>query len=160
MATIRVKGTVIFSNLTVVDDFSNKFGMTIQIAPEAAIDLENLSPNPVPVRSKEYQGEAQQQVSFKTKYQLKSTAMVQRDKSPLWPTVTSLDDEGNEVTTIMKTEVPRGSQVLLVAKSRPWTFGGKSGTAWDLAGIQLIEEAEADLGFDDYSEGEEEEGEY
>lgn len=158
MATIRVKGTVIFSNLTTVDDFSNKFGMTIQIAPEAAVDLENLTPVPVPVRTKEYQGESQQQVSFKTKFPLKSAAMVKRDKSPLWPTVTTLED-GKEVTTITPFEVPRGSQVLLVAKSRPWTFGGKSGTAWDLAGIQLIEESEQDLGFDDYSD-EEEEGEY
>ncbi len=152
MATIRVKGNVIFSNLTKQDDFSNKFGMTIQIAPEVAIDLENLEPTPVPVNSKEYQGESQQQVKFKTKYKLKRSAMVQRDKSPLWPEVTSEDDEGNSVTTIMESEVNRGAEVLLVARSRSWEFGGKKGIAWDLIGIQVIEEVESDLGFEDYPE--------
>lgn len=110
---------VLFSNVQNIDDFSQKYQIVVQLTEEQAADAEAAGLN---VKTKEYEGATQFQVTFKSKFR---------------PRIVSRD--GQTDMNLDGAEIGRGSLVCVQYKFRDWTaVGGKSGTSADLNAVQVL----------------------
>lgn len=144
MSKIKQRGQVLFSNIVTQPVFNGKptgkYELTLILTSEQAQDAET---NGLGVTSKEYQGQTQYTLKCKTKFPLNSKNCVKRDKTPY------SDDLGNV------TEIPRGSEVVVILQPKPYSMMGKEGITNYLLGVQVVVENSA-LDFDDF----EDDGEY
>lgn len=120
---------VLFSNLSKVDDYSNKYQLVVEVTEEQAADLEEAG---VTVKNKEYDGKLQYRVTFKTKY---AARVVQAD--------------GRTEHDLAGGELGRNSKVNVQYNLREWSHMGKSGVSQDLVGVQIKRlEAQNELAFE------------
>lgn len=111
---------VLFSNVLHQDDFSQKYQVVVKLTEEQAADAEEAGLN---VKTKEYQGETQFQVTFKTKFR---------------PRVVGRDP--NKDFDLDNSEIGRGSEISVQYKFRDWKSpAGKKGTSADLVAVQILE---------------------
>jgi hypothetical protein len=111
---------VLFSNVTNVDDFSQKYQIVVQLTEDQAADAEAAG---IKVKTREYDGKTQFQATFKSKFRPR---IVGKDGK------TDLDLHGSEIG--------RGSTVSVQYKLREWTAPGKKqGTSCDLIAVQVLE---------------------
>jgi hypothetical protein len=110
---------VLFSNVVNVDDFSQKFQIVVSLTEAQAADAESAG---LKVKTKEYDGKTQYQVTFKSKFRPR---IVKADGK------TDLDLAGSEIG--------RGSLVSVQFKMREWiTPAKKQGVSSDLIAVQVL----------------------
>lgn len=110
---------VLFSNVVNVDDFSAKYQVVVSLTEDQAADAEAAG---LKVKTKEYDGKTQYQVTFKSKFRPR---IVGANPSK------DYDLEG--------AELGRGSQVSIQYKFREWSAPGKkAGTSHDLVAVQVL----------------------
>ena len=110
--------TVLFSNVVNVDDFSGKYQMTASLTEEQAADAEAAG---ITLKTKEYDGKAQYQAVFKTKFK---------------PRIVGLD--GQTDVDMNGSEIGRGSVISIQYSFRDWKGpAGNTGTAQDLNMVQV-----------------------
>jgi len=134
MSNKRQYGTALFSNIVTQDKLSGKFSITLMLDEEQRADAETQE---LRIKEGTYQDKPQNTARFNTKYELPPKAVVGRDKAPF------VSDQG------ARKEIPRGSEVLVIYRDRPWEHMGKSGVSYDLVGIQVINEVSSEILFDD-----------
>ena len=119
MAVLRnVK--VLFSNVTNVDDFSQKYQIVVSMTEDQAADAESEG---LKVKTKEYDGKTQYQATFKTKFK---------------PEV--LEKDGKSHVDLQGGEIGRHSLVNVQYSFRDWTSPtGTSGTSADLNKVQVLD---------------------
>lgn len=111
---------VLFSNVVNVDDFSAKYQIVVQLTEDQAADAEAAGLN---VKTKEYDGKTQYQVTFKTKFR---------------PRIVGTDPSKDY--DLQGSEIGRGSLVSVQYRFREWTAPGKKqGTSSDLVAVQILE---------------------
>lgn len=134
------KVKVLFSNVTSIDDFSKKYQVVVSLTEDQSADAEA---NGITIKQKEYKGEAQFQATFKTKYK---------------PEIKAIDGKTN--VDLNGGEIGRGSLINVGVSFRPWENPTKddegkpltTGTAQDLAGIQILLQENGATSFTDESE--------
>jgi hypothetical protein len=110
---------VLFSNVVHEDTFSQKFQIVVSLTEEQAADAEAAG---LKVKTKEYDGKTQYQVTFKSKFRPR---IVKADGK------TDLDLAGSEIG--------RGSLVSVQFKMREWiTPAKKKGISSDLIAVQVL----------------------
>lgn len=110
---------VLFSNVTNVDDFSNKYQIVAKLTEDQAADAEAAG---VQVKTKEYQGSTQFQATFKTKFKPRVVGTNAKK---------DYDLEGSEIG--------RGSEINIQYKHRDWKGPqGNTGIAQDLVAVQIL----------------------
>lgn len=115
---------VLFSNVTNVDDFSQKYQIVVQLTEDQAADAEAAG---IKVKTKEYDGKTQFQVAFKSKFR---------------PRIVGAD--GRTDVDLHGSEIGRGSVVSVQYKLREWTAPGKkAGTSSDLIAVQILKMEQA-----------------
>lgn len=138
--TIKQRGSVLFSAIADFAKFNGqstgKYELVLTLNDDQRADAES---NGVGINVKDYQGQEQATAKFKSKFKLEKGMVVDRFKNPY------VDAEGN-----IK-EIPRGSEVVVFATSKPYSFAGKTGVTNYLNAIQIIEEANS-IDFEDFSE--------
>ena len=130
-----IKNTqVLFSNVTNVDDFSGKYQIVVSLTEEQAADAEAAG---LKVKTKEYDGKTQYQVTFKSKFRPRIVGQVASK---------DFDLEG--------AEIGRGSTVSVQYKFREWTAPGKkTGTSSDLVAVQILDlKSQGAMEFEDADE--------
>lgn len=111
---------VLFSNVVNVDDFSAKYQIVVSLTEEQAADAESAG---LKVKTKEYDGKTQYQVTFKSKFR---------------PRIVAAD--GKTDLDLAGSEIGRGSLVSVQYKFREWTAPGKkAGTSSDLIAVQVLQ---------------------
>lgn len=140
-----IKGEVLFSS-TVKPD--TKFGMpgnyyvTLKVTPEVYADAQAIG---LKCKESDYKGQTQLTVNLKLKgggtrkdgsaYVNDPIPVVNKDKTPF--TEKGRDENGELVER--QAEIPRGSKVKVSYKAREWEMMGRTGTAFDLRAVQVIE---------------------
>jgi len=138
MALLR-KVSVLFSNVSNIDTFSNKFQLVVSLTEDQAADAEQEG---IKVKTKEYDGKTQYQATFKTKFPVRI-----------------VDASGKKDVPLNGSEIGRGSLVNLSFKMRDFVTPSKeTGVSQDLTGVQILamesvnaSEFEAEEGFEDAS---------
>ena len=128
--------SVLFSNVTSVDDYSGKYQLVAKLTEEQAADAEAAG---LTLKTKEYEGESQYQVAFRTKFR---------------PEILGID--GKTPLDLNGGEVGRGSIVNIQYGFRDWVGPGgtKKGTSQDLQKVQVLTmEASNASQFEDESVG-------
>lgn len=122
---------VLFSNVVNVDDFSSKYQIVVSLTEDQAADAEAAG---LKVKTKEYDGKTQYQVTFKSKFRPRIVGPV---------ATKDLDLEGSEIG--------RGSKVSVQYKFRDWKTPSKqTGTSSDLIAIQVLDlKAQGAMEFED-----------
>ena len=138
----KQQGTVLFSNVVSFPTFNgtptDKYEVTIQLNEEQRADGEVQG---LTIKTKMYQEQEQCLAKLKTKFKLKASHFVDRDKQPF------IDDTGSI------REIPRGSEVVVFYTQRTVkTPSGTMVTTNDLQGIQVVTE-QVGVQFDDYDSG-------
>lgn len=111
---------VLFSNVVNVDDFSSKYQIVVSLTEEQAADAEAAG---LKVKTKEYDGKTQYQVTFKSKFR---------------PRIVAAD--GKTDLDLAGSEIGRGSLVSVQYKFREWvTPAKKKGTSSDLIAVQVLQ---------------------
>ncbi|WMX18610.1 hypothetical protein [Aeromonas phage 1233] len=145
-----IKGKVLFASTTKPDI---KFGapgnyyVTIQVDEATYADAEQLG---LKCKRNVYKGQEQLTVNLRLKGggTRKDGSQYVNDPIPVVirtpendkaPYVEKARDENGDVVTRAK-EIPQGSKVKVSYKTREWTMMGKTGTAFDLRAVQIIEE--------------------
>lgn len=127
------RSVVVFSNVTAIDTFSQKYQLVVQMSEDQAADAEEAG---IQIKTKEYEGKTQYQATFKSKF---PPAIV---------------DGATKAYNLDGQEIPRGSLVNVKHTFRNWTSPckTKSGVGQDLSAVQIITMAEAGAGgFEDVS---------
>lgn len=145
-----IKGEVLFSSTSKAD---LKFGapgnyyVTLKVSEETFADAEQLG---LKVKRNTYKGEEQLTVNLKLKGGGKRKdgsdyvndpikVVVKKPENAKTPYVENARDENGNLVERQK-EIPRGSRVKVSYKARVWEMMGKTGTAFDLRAVQIIEE--------------------
>lgn len=145
-----LKGKVLFSSTAKPD---LKFGapgnyyVTLQVSEETFADAEQLG---LKVKRSTYRGEEQLTVNLKLKGGGKRKdgsdyvndaikVVLKTAENAKMPYMEKGRDENGELVDRQK-EIPRGSRVKASYKARDWEMMGKTGTAFDLRAVQIIEE--------------------
>lgn len=138
----KLKATVLFSNLVTQPTYngqaSGKYELTVVLDETQAADAEALG---ISYTTSDYNGQTQHKAKFKTKYQLPTNKVRDRQAMPF------VDTDGN------LREIPRGSEIIVFATCKPYTMMGKSGVTNYLQGVQVINES-GDLDFEVFEEPE------
>ena len=123
--------SVLFSNVLNEDDFSNKYQIVVSLTEDQAADAEAAN---LKVKTKEFDGKTQYQVTFKSKYRPRIVGNVASQ---------DFDLQGSEVG--------RGSVISVQYKFRDWVSPSKtSGTSSDLIAVQIINlKAQGNMEFED-----------
>lgn len=112
--------SVLFSNVLNQDDFSQKYQIVVKLTEEQAADAEDAGLN---VKTKEYDGNTQYQLTFKSKFRPRVVGHVASK---------DLDLQGSEIG--------RGSTVNVQYRFRNWKSpGGKEGVSADLIAVQVLD---------------------
>lgn len=145
-----IKGEVLFSSTAKPD---LKFGapgnyyVTLKVDPETFADAESIG---LKTKRDVYKGEEQLTVNLKLKGGGKRKdgtdylndpikVIIKKADDAKTPYVEKARDENGEIVERQK-EIPRGSRVKVSYKARTWEMMGKTGTAFDLRAVQIIEE--------------------
>lgn len=145
-----LKGEVLFSSTAKPD---TKFGapgnfyVTLKVTPEVFADAEQVG---LKCKRDVYKGEEQLTVNLKLKGGGKRkdgsdylndpiNVVIKKADNAKTPYVERARDENGEIVERQK-EIPRGSKVKVSYKARTWEMMGKTGTAFDLRAVQIIEE--------------------
>jgi hypothetical protein len=123
--------SVLFSNVLNEDDFSNKYQIVVSLTEDQAADAEAAN---LKVKTKEFDGKTQYQVTFKSKYRPRIVGNVASQ---------DFDLQGSEIG--------RGSVISVQYKFRDWVSPSKtSGTSSDLIAVQVISlKAQGNMEFED-----------
>lgn len=144
-----IKGKVLFSS-TVKPD--TKFGLpgnyyvTLEVSPEVYADAQAVG---LKCKESTYKGRTQLTVNLKLKGggTRKDGSQYVNDPIPVViktpenakaPFVEKGRDENGELVE-RPAEIPRGSKVKVSYKAREWEMMGRTGTAFDLRAVQIIE---------------------
>jgi hypothetical protein len=140
MTQVLNRVTSVFSNVSTRDSFNDKYSLVVQLTEEQAADAEDAG---LAVKTKEYQGNTQYQVSFRSKFK---------------PEIRS--PSGKDIIDLDGREIDRGAMVSVQYNFRDWTGPtGNTGTSQDLDKIQLISDTSSSAaGFEDQSGFEESTG--
>ena len=137
---LKQVGTVLFSNIVNQPVWngqaSGKYELTLTLSPEEAADAET---NGAGLKRKEYQGQEQCNIQFKTKFPMNDNNCVDRYKKPFVDDMQSIR------------EIPRGSKVAVYYSTKPYEMMGKAGISNYLLAVQVIEENSA-IEFESYDE--------
>lgn len=155
-----IKGTVLFSATAKAD---TKFGVpgnyyvTLTVDEATFSDAEQLG---LKVKRDSYKGEEQLTVNLRLKgggkrkdgsdYVNAPIRVVDKAKVPY---VENGRDENGDIVERQK-EIPRGSRVKVSYKARNWEMMGKTGTAFDLRAVQIIEEGTSGDPLDEFDDDE------
>lgn len=145
-----IKGEVLFSSTAKPDlkfGAPGNFYVTLRVSEESFADAEQLG---LKVKRNVYKGEEQLTVNLKLKGGGKRKDGSDYVNDPIKVVVKTADnaktpymekgrDENGELVDRQK-EIPRGSRVKVSYKARQWEMMGKTGTAFDLRAVQIIEE--------------------
>lgn len=144
-----IKGEVLFSS-TVKPD--TKFGtpgnfyVTLKVSPEVYADTQAIG---LKCKESEYKGQTQLTVNLKLKgggtrkdgsaYVNDSIPVVIKTPENAKAAFTEKGRDENGELVERPAEIPRGSKVKVSYKAREWEMMGKTGTAFDLRAVQIIE---------------------
>ena len=125
---------VLFSNVLHVDDFSSKYQLVVSVSEDQAADAEAAG---LKVKTKEYDGKTQYQVTFKSKFRPRIVG-----------NVPSVDHD------LQGSEIGRGSIVSVQYKFREWVSPAKQkGTSSDLIAVQILSlKAQGNMEFEEEDE--------
>lgn len=162
-----LKGKVLFSS-TVQPDL--KFGapgnyyVTLQVDEETYADAENQG---LKCKRDSYKGEEQLTVNVRLKGggQRKDGSSYVNDPIPVViktpenskaPFTEKARDENGELVERQK-EIPRGSRVKVSYRARTWEMMGRTGTAFDLKAVQILEIGASGNPMDEFEDDDDEE---
>lgn len=144
-----IKGEVLFSSTAKADQ---KFGapgnyyVTLKVSPEVFADAQAIG---LKCKENEYKDTRQLTVNLKLKGGGKRKdgsdyvndpipVVIKTPENSKLPFTESARDENGDLVQ-RQAEIPRGSRVKVSYKSREWEMMGKTGTAFDLRSVQIIE---------------------
>ncbi|AHK11924.1 hypothetical protein CHOED_064 [Vibrio phage CHOED] len=162
-----LKGTVLFSSTAKPD---LKFGapgnyyVTLSVDEATYADAEQLG---LKCKRNVYRGEEQLTVNLKLKGGGKRKdgsdyindaikVVVKTEANNKAPYIEKGRDENGEIVERQK-EIPRGSRVKVSYKARTWEMMGKTGTAFDLRAVQIIEEGSNGDPMDEFEDDDDDE---